>query len=164
MNLFISLSTITDIFKSMNFRKHDWFDNYFFLRFFSFKTFLFSFSDEYSASSNRFSQNGFFARNNFSGYSESSFNKSFGRNSEMKTKKDSNQKKLTDISKYDNKSNQSASNKKRNDRSLTSSFSVKVESSSNSNADQSNSMKKFQFSHDYLNHNRRNDNRRRDNN
>ena len=82
-------------------------------------------------------------KNSFIDYSESSFNKSFDRNSEMKTKKDSNQKKLTDIFKYDDKSNQSALNKKRNDQSSTSSINIKIESSSNFNVDQSNLMTRF---------------------
>ena len=164
MNLFISSSTIMNILRNMNFRKHDWFDAYFPLRFLSFKTFSSSFSNEYSASSSRFSQNGFFTKNNFTDYSESSFSKSFDRNSETKTKKNSNQKKLTDISKYDDKSNQFASNKKHNDQSSTPSVSVKVKSSSNSNADQLNSMTKSQFNHDYSNHNRKSDNRQWDNN
>ena len=95
INLFISSSIIMNIFRNMNFCKHDWFDVYFFLKFFLFKTFSFSFSfsNEYFASNSRFSQNEFFAKSNFSGYSESSFKKSFDRNFEMKTKKDSNQKK-----------------------------------------------------------------------
>ena len=164
INFFINLLIIMNIFKNMNFHKHDWFDVYFFLRFFLFKTFLFSFSDEYSASSNCFSQNGFFTKNSFIDYSGSSFNKFFGRNFKTKTEKDFNQKRLIDIFKYGDKSNQFASNKKRSDRFSTPNVSIKVESSSNSNADQSNSMTKFQFSHDYSNHNRRNDNRRWGNN
>ena len=87
MNSFINSSTVMNIFRNMNFHKYDWFDVYFFLKFFLFKTFLFSFSDEYSASSSRFSQNGFFTRNSFTDYSGSSFNRSFDRNSKMKTKK-----------------------------------------------------------------------------
>ena len=164
MNFFINSLIIMEIFRNMNFHKHDWFDVYFFLRFFLFKTFLFSFLDEYFASSNHFNQNGFFTKNNFIDYSGSSFNKSFGRNSETKTEKDSNQKRFIDIFKYGDKSNQFASNEKHNDRFSTSSVSVKVESSSNFNADQSNSMTRFQFNHEYSNHNRRNNNRWQNNN
>ena len=105
----------------------------FFLNFLSFK--LFSFSDEYFASSSHFSQNGFFTKRSFIDYSESSFNRSFGRNSETKTEKDSNQKRLTDIFKYNDKSNQFTSNKKHSDQFSTPSVSVKVESSNNFNAD-----------------------------
>ena len=136
----------------------------FFLKFFLFKTFLFSFSNGYSASSSRFSQNEFFTKKSFIDYSESSFNRSFDRNSETKTKKDFNQKRLIDIFKYDDKFNQFASNKKLSDQFSTSSISVKVESSSNFNADRSNSMTKSQFSHDYSNRNHRNNNRRWGNN
>ena len=135
MNFFINLLIIMNIFKNMNFHKHDWFDAYFFLKFFSLKTFLFSFSDEYFASSNHFNQNEFFVKNNFSDYSESLFNRFFGRNPKTKTEKNSNQKKLTDYFKYDDKSNQSALNKKRSDQFSTPSVSVKVESSSNFNTD-----------------------------
>ena len=81
----------------------------------------------------------------------------------MKTKKDSNQKKLTDISKYSDKSSQ-LKKEKCNDRASTLSVNVKIKSSSNSNADQPNSMTRFQFSHGYSNRNRRNNNRRRNNN
>ena len=161
MNLFINSLIIMDIFKNMNFHKHDWFDAYFFLRFLSFKLFLFS--DEYFASNSCFNQKEFFTKNSFIDYSGSSFNRSFGRNSETKTKKDFNQKKLTDISKYNVKSNQSE-NEKRNDQAFTPSVNVKVESSSNFNVDWPNSMTRLQFSHGYSNHNRRGDNRRRDNN
>ena len=134
------------------------------MKFFLFKTSSFSSSDGYSASSSRFSQNGFFTRGSSIGYSGFLFNRSFGRNPETKTEKNSNQKKLTNIFKYGDKFNQFASNKKRSDRSSTSSVSVKVESSSNSNADQPNSMTRLQFSHDYSNRNRKGDNRQRDNN
>ena len=161
MNPLISSSIITDIFRNMNFHKHDWFDAYFSLRFFSFK--LFSSSGGYSASSSRFSQNGFFTKGSFIDYSGSSFSRSFGRNSETKTKKDSNQKKLIDISKYNNKSSQ-LKNEKHNDWTFTSNVNIKVESSNNSNADQSNSMTKSQFNHGYSNRNHRNNNRRWDNN
>ena len=77
----------------------------------------------------------------------------------MKTKKDFNQKRLIDIFKHNNKSNQ-LKNEKHNDRTFTLNVNIKVESSSNSNADRSNSMIRSQFSHDYSNHNRRNDHRR----
>ena len=134
----------------------------FFLKSLSFKSF--SFSDEYSASSSHFNQNWLFIKNSFIDYSESSSNRFFDRNPEMKTEKDFNQKRLIDIFKYNDKSNQFASNKKRNDWTFTSNVNVKVESSSNSNVDQPNSMTRFQFSHDYSNRNRRNDNRRQSNN
>ena len=161
MNSFINSLIIMNIFKNMNFHKHDWFDVYFFLIFFLFKSF--SSSDGYFASSSRLSQNGFFTKDSFIDYSESSFNRSFGRNSETKTKKDSNQKRLIDISKYNDKFNQ-LKNEKRNDWTFTPSVNIKIESSSNSNADQSNSMTRLQFNHEYSNHNRRGDNRRWDNN
>ena len=124
---------------------------------------MFSFSDEYSASSSCFNQNGFFVKSNFSDYSESLFNKSFNRNFEIKTKKDSNQKRLIDIFKYNDKFNQSK-NEKRNDWTFTSNINVKIESSSNFNANRPNLMIRSQFNHDYSNRNRRGDNRRQDNN
>ena len=120
---------------------------------------MFLFSNEYFALNSCFSQNEFFAKDNFSDYSKSSFNKFFDRNSKIKTEKDFNQKKFIDISKYNDKFNQFALNKKCSDRFSTSSVNVKVESSSNFNADWSNSMTRFQFSHDYSNRNHRNDNR-----
>ena len=162
MNSFISSLIIMNIFKNMNLRKHDWFDAYFLLRFLLFKSFLFS--DEYFASSSRFSQNEFFTKGSFTDYSESSSNRSFGRNSEMKTEKNFNQKRLTDIFKYNDKSNQFASNKKHNNQTFTSNVNIKVESSSNFNADRSNSMPRLQFNHRYSNHNRRNNNHWWDNN
>ena len=132
MNFFISFLIIMNIFKNMNLCKHDWFDVYSFLKFFLFKSF--SFSDEYFASSSRSSQNGFFTKDSFTDYSGSLFSRSFGRNPEMKTEKDSNQKKLTDISKYNDKSNQSK-NEKRNDWTFTPNVNVKIESSNNFNVD-----------------------------
>ena len=102
------------------------------MKFFSFKSFLFS--NEYFASNSRFSQNKFFTKNSFIDYSESLFNRFFGRNPETKTKKNFNQKKLIDISKYNDKFNQ-LKNEKHNDQAFTSNVNIKIESSSNFNAD-----------------------------
>ena len=124
---------------------------------------MFLFSNGYSASSSRFSQNEFFAKGSFIDYSGFLFNRSFGRNPETKTEKDSNQKKLIDISKYSDKFSQSE-NEKHNDQAFTSNVNVKIESSNNPNANQPNLMTRFQFNHGYSNRNRRSDNRRRNNN